>query len=74
MIELYEMAAAKNHYKAIVNLASIYADGDGVKADEGRAVELLERGMSMNAPLAYASASVAKDKFGHSVGSSSNSP
>ena len=53
MVELYEMAAARNHYKAIVNLAGIYADGDGVKSDEGRAVELLERGMRMNAPLAY---------------------
>ena len=53
MIELYEMAAARNHHKAIVNLAGIYADGDGVKSDEGRAVELLERGMRMNAPLAY---------------------
>ena len=53
MVELYEMAAARNHYKAIVNLAGIYADGDGVKSDEGRAVELLERGMRMEAPLAY---------------------
>lgn len=53
MIELYEKAAAKNHYKAIVNLAGIYADGDGVEADERRAVELLERAMRMNAPLAY---------------------
>ena len=53
MIELYEMAAAKNHFKAIINLASIYAHGDGVEPDESRAVELLERAMRMDAPLAY---------------------
>ena len=53
MVELYEMAAAKNHFKAIINLASIYAHGDGVEPDESRAVELLERAMRMDAPLAY---------------------
>ena len=53
MVELYEMAAAKNHFKAIVNLANIYGSGNGVEPDERRAVELLERGMSMNIPSAY---------------------
>ena len=53
MIELYEKAAARNHPKAIVNLANIYADGDKVEPDERKAVELLERGMNMNFPLAY---------------------
>lgn len=53
MIELYEKAAARNHPKAIVNLAGIYGSGDGVAPDERKAVALLERGMSMNIPLAY---------------------
>ena len=53
MIELYEMAAAKDHHKAIVNLAGLYGSGDGVEPNERRAIELLERGMKMNAPLAY---------------------
>ena len=53
MIDLYEKAAAKNHFKAIINLANIYGNGDGVEPDERRAVSLLERGMSMNIPSAY---------------------
>lgn len=53
MIELYEIAAARNHYKAIVNLANIYAYGDAGKPDYDRAIELVEKGMKLQMPDAY---------------------
>lgn len=53
MIDLYEKAAAKDHFKAIINLANIYGSGEGVEPDERRAVSLLEHGMRMNVPSAY---------------------
>jgi len=53
MIDLYEKAAAKDHFKAIINLASIYGNGEGVEPDGPRAVKLLEHGMRMNIPSAY---------------------
>ena len=53
MVELYEMAAARNHYKAISNLANTYAYGDTGSANYDRAIELVEQGMKLQMPDAY---------------------
>ena len=38
MVRLYEKAAERNHYKAMNNLAVIYAFGEGADQDMGRAL------------------------------------
>lgn len=53
MLELYEKSAEKLHYKALNNLALIYGYGDIGKPKEHRAVELIEQGMRLNAPICY---------------------
>jgi len=53
VLELYEKAVAKNHYKAINNLAHIYIMGDIVKINRKRAVKLTEQGMKLESPMAY---------------------
>ena len=53
MVELYEMAAAKNHYKAILNLANTYAYGDTGAPNYDRAIELVEQGMKLQMPDAF---------------------
>lgn len=53
MIHLYQQAAKFNHYKAILNLARLYARGTGVKVDERKAVDLVEKAMKMQSAHAY---------------------
>ncbi|VAW61197.1 hypothetical protein MNBD_GAMMA10-2142 [hydrothermal vent metagenome] len=53
VIELYEKAVAKDHYKAINNLAKIYTMGDITETDHHRALKLTERGMQLESPIAY---------------------
>jgi TPR repeat protein len=48
MLELYEKAAAKLHYKALNNLSGIYAFGWAGITDERRAIELTEQGIKRN--------------------------
>ncbi|VAW65744.1 hypothetical protein MNBD_GAMMA10-512 [hydrothermal vent metagenome] len=53
VLELYEKAVAKDHYKAINNLAKIYTMGDITETDHHRALKLTERGMQLESPIAY---------------------
>ncbi|HFT8168297.1 TPA: tetratricopeptide repeat protein [Pseudomonas aeruginosa] len=53
MVSLYQMAADRGHYKAMLNLARLYIHGTGVPKDEGRAVDLVEQAMKLNAPHAF---------------------
>ncbi len=52
-VELYEKSAERQHYKALNNLALIYGYGDIGKPKEHRAVELIEQGMALEAPICY---------------------
>ncbi|MEX2068412.1 tetratricopeptide repeat protein [Pseudomonas aeruginosa] len=53
MVRLYQMAADRGHYKAMLNLAGLYVRGTGVERDENRAVDLVEQAMRLNSPHAY---------------------
>ena len=53
MVRLYEKAAERNHYKAMNNLAVIYAFGEGAEQDMGRALSLVERMMQQNIGMGY---------------------
>ncbi|MDF6002651.1 tetratricopeptide repeat protein [Pseudomonas aeruginosa] len=53
MASLYQLAADRGHYKAMLNLARLYIHGTGVPKDEGRAVDLVEQAMKLNAPHAF---------------------
>jgi len=53
VLALYEKAVAKDHYKAINNLAKIYTMGDITETDYQRALKLTERGMQLESPIAY---------------------
>ncbi|HBO0862891.1 TPA: sel1 repeat family protein, partial [Pseudomonas aeruginosa] len=53
MVRLYQMAADRGHYKAMLNLAGLYVRGIGVDKDEGKAVDLVERAIKLNAPHAF---------------------
>ncbi|HBN9874132.1 sel1 repeat family protein [Pseudomonas aeruginosa] len=53
MVRLYQMAADRGHYKAMLNLAGLYVRGIGVAKDEGKAVDLVERAIKLNAPHAF---------------------
>jgi TPR repeat protein len=55
---LWEKAAAQNHWKAIINLASAYTHGMGegalgLQRDDERAVLLVEKGMQLGIPAAF---------------------
>lgn len=39
----YKLAAAENHTQAMYNLALMYREGEGVKQDTGKAIDLMER-------------------------------
>ncbi|MGU2316347.1 tetratricopeptide repeat protein [Pseudomonas aeruginosa] len=53
MVRLYQMAADRGHYKAMLNLAGLYSRGIVVPRDEGKAVDLVERALKLNAPHAF---------------------
>jgi TPR repeat protein len=56
--ELWQQAADKQHWKAILNLAGLLTEGDGyapyeIAADPERAVRLVEQGMQLGIPSAF---------------------
>ena len=53
VLRLFTKAAERDHYKAILNLSRLYVYGEGVPQDAGKAVDLVERGLRLNAPHAY---------------------
>ena len=57
IIELYEKAIAKDHWKAMHNLAGLYRTGwpgqPGIKQDTGKMLDLYERMVKLRVPLGY---------------------
>ncbi|MGU2316349.1 tetratricopeptide repeat protein [Pseudomonas aeruginosa] len=53
MVRLYQMAADRGHYKAMLNLAGLYSRGTAVPRDESKAVDLVEQALKLNAPHAF---------------------
>jgi TPR repeat protein len=57
VVELYEKAIAKDHWKAMHNLASLYRTGwpgrPGVEQDTSKMLELYERMVELKVPLGY---------------------
>ncbi|MFU3250188.1 MULTISPECIES: tetratricopeptide repeat protein [Pseudomonas aeruginosa group] len=53
MISLYQEAVERGHYKAMLNLAGIYSRGAAAPRDEGKAVDLVEKALKLNAPHAF---------------------
>lgn len=51
--KLYQQAVDKNHWKAMLRLASLYMVGLGVKEDEQKTVELYKRVAELNIPEGY---------------------
>ncbi|SFL88134.1 tetratricopeptide repeat protein [Variovorax sp. OV329] len=51
--ELWEQAAERRHWKAMLNLADAYASGLGVPRDPERALQIVERAMTLGIPAAY---------------------
>lgn len=58
MVRLYQQAAKRGHYKAMLNLSILYARGIGVAVNEGKALDLVERAMKMQSAHAYYSMGV----------------
>ena len=58
MVRLYQQAANRGHYKAMLNLSILYANGIGVAVDQGKAVDLVESAMKMQSAHAYYSMGV----------------
>jgi len=50
---LWTKAAEKEHWKAMLNLASLYVEGKGVTRDTERAVQLVEEAMRKGVPKAF---------------------
>ncbi|VAW68146.1 hypothetical protein MNBD_GAMMA08-1485 [hydrothermal vent metagenome] len=71
VIELYEKAVAKDHYKAINNLATIYIMGDIVETDHHRVLKLAEQGMQLESPMAYYAMGV---NLEHGIGVKQDNP
>ena len=53
VLELMLKAAERNHVKALNNLVIMYSQGDGVDADESKAVDYVERLIKMNIGSGY---------------------
>src|SRR5437868_6127550 len=51
--QLWQQAADRNHWKAMLNLADAYARGRGVERDTERAVQIVEEAMRLGIPGAY---------------------
>lgn len=58
MVRLYQQAAKRGHYKAMLNLSILYAHGIGVAVNERKAVDLVEKAMKMQSAHAYYSMGV----------------
>jgi hypothetical protein len=52
-VALWSKAAERKHWKAMLNLASAYAQGQGVKRNAEQAVLLIEQAMKLGIPAAY---------------------
>ena len=53
MIYLYQKASERGHYKAMLNLAILYAHGRSIKINRRKAVDLVEKAMKMQSARAY---------------------
>ena len=52
-VERWTLAAERQHWKAMLNLANAYAQGEGVPRDTERAVQIVEQAMKLGIPAAY---------------------
>jgi len=52
-VQLWQQAAEKNHWKALLNLANAYAHGEGVARDTEHAVLIVESAMKLGIPAAF---------------------
>lgn len=52
-VELWGKAADRKHWKAMLNLANAYAEGQGVERNTERAVEIVESAMALGIPSAF---------------------
>jgi len=53
MLQLTRQAAQRHHWKAMLNLASLYLDGHDRKYGRADALALVEQGMKLGMPAAY---------------------
>lgn len=52
-IELWTRATERRHWKAMLNLANAYAQGEGVDKNAEKAIELVEQAMKLGVPSAF---------------------
>ncbi|HHL4080601.1 MULTISPECIES: tetratricopeptide repeat protein [Burkholderia] len=52
-VDLWTKAAERKHWKAMLNLANAYAQGEGVERDSEHAVQITEQAMKLGIPAAY---------------------
>ncbi|ABK13150.1 sel1 repeat family protein [Burkholderia cepacia] len=52
-VDLWTKAAERKHWKAMLNLANAYAQGQGVERDSEHAVQITEQAMKLGIPAAY---------------------
>ncbi len=52
-VQLWQQAAERKHWKAMLNLASLYAHGEGVPKDTEHAVQIVEAAMKLGIPTAF---------------------
>jgi TPR repeat protein len=52
-IQLWQRAAERKHWKAMLNLVNAYAHGEGVQRDTEHAVQIIEAAMRLGIPAAY---------------------
>ena len=53
VFRLFTKAAERGHYKAYMNLALLYLEGEGVPRNTSKAVDWVEKALKLNAPHAY---------------------
>ena len=58
VVQLYQQAVDKKHWKAMHNLAELYLRGDGVAKDTNKAIDLYMEMVDLNVPLGYYDMSV----------------
>lgn len=51
--QLWQQAADRKHWKAMLNLAGLYVDGTGMPRDTERAVQIVEQAITLGIPAAY---------------------
>lgn len=52
-VDLWTKAAERKHWKAMLNLANAYAQGQGVERDSEHALQITEQAMKLGIPAAY---------------------